>query len=121
MKALVGAFNQEKALLVGAFSVIVQLHRLIDLRHYLGVALGGAGQRHVAPLAGHQQRPRPLLDPRPGGQDVHNHILGSTGDGYCTNTDTNYSLSLIYLKKILEIQFCECTKYKTHILHRSRL
>ena len=33
MKALVGAFNQEKAL-VGAFSVIVQLHRLIHLRHY---------------------------------------------------------------------------------------
>ena len=33
VKALVGAFNQEKAL-VGAFSVIVQLH-LIDLRHYL--------------------------------------------------------------------------------------
>ena len=33
MKALVGAFNQEKAL-VGAFSVIVQLHRWIDLRHY---------------------------------------------------------------------------------------
>ena len=29
---VVGAFNQEKAL-VGAFSVIVQLHRLIDLRH----------------------------------------------------------------------------------------
>ena len=38
MKALVGAFNQEKAL-VGAFSVIVQLHRLIDLRHYLDVRL----------------------------------------------------------------------------------
>ena len=34
MKALVGAFNQEKAL-VGAFSVIVQLHRLIDLQLYL--------------------------------------------------------------------------------------
>ena len=32
-KALVGAFNQEKAI-VGAFSVIVQLHRLIDLRLY---------------------------------------------------------------------------------------
>ena len=32
MKALVGTFNQEKAL-VGAISVIVQLHRLIDLRH----------------------------------------------------------------------------------------
>ena len=34
VKALVGAFNQEKAP-VGAFSVIVQLHRLTDLRHYL--------------------------------------------------------------------------------------
>ena len=33
VKALLGAFNQEKAL-VGAFSVIVQLHRLIHLRHY---------------------------------------------------------------------------------------
>ena len=33
VKALEGAFNQEKAL-VGAFSVIVQLHRLTDLRHY---------------------------------------------------------------------------------------
>ena len=33
MKAVVAAFNQEKAL-VGAFSVIVQLHQLIDLRHY---------------------------------------------------------------------------------------
>ena len=32
VKALVGTFNQEKAL-VGAVSVIVQLHRLIDLRH----------------------------------------------------------------------------------------
>ena len=41
MKAVVAAFNQEKAL-VGAFSVIVQLHRLIDLRHYLGVI--GPGQ-----------------------------------------------------------------------------
>ena len=39
MKAVVAAFNQEKAL-VGAFSVIVQLHRLIDLRHYPGLAGG---------------------------------------------------------------------------------
>ena len=31
VKVVVAAFNQEKAL-VGAFSVIVQLHRLIDLR-----------------------------------------------------------------------------------------
>ena len=34
MKALVGAFNQEKALVV-----IVQLHRLIDLRHYWDVTM----------------------------------------------------------------------------------
>ena len=33
MKAVVAAVNQEKAL-VGDFSVIVQLHRWIDLRHY---------------------------------------------------------------------------------------
>ena len=32
---IIAAFNQEKAL-VGAFSVIVQLHRLIDLRRYSG-------------------------------------------------------------------------------------
>ena len=32
VKAVVAGFNQEKAL-VGAFSVIEQLHRLIDLRH----------------------------------------------------------------------------------------
>ena len=38
MKALVGTSNQEKAL-VGAFSVIVQLHGLIDLRHYHVTAL----------------------------------------------------------------------------------
>ena len=38
MKAVVAAFNQEKAL-VGAFSVIVQLHRLIDSRHYPGQTL----------------------------------------------------------------------------------
>ena len=33
VKAVVAAFNQEKAL-VGAFSVIVQLHRWIGLQHY---------------------------------------------------------------------------------------
>ena len=32
VKAVVAAFNQEKAL-VGAFSVIVQLHRLIVYQH----------------------------------------------------------------------------------------
>ena len=42
---LIGAFNQEKAL-VGAFSVIVQLHRLIDLLHYLG-GVAWLGARHV--------------------------------------------------------------------------
>ena len=39
MKAVVAAFNQEKALVGGAFSVIVQLHRLIDLRHYFKAVL----------------------------------------------------------------------------------
>ena len=38
MKAVVAAFNQEKAL-VGTFSVIVQIHRWIDLRHYLVVVV----------------------------------------------------------------------------------
>ena len=33
VKVVVAAFNQVKAP-VGAISVIVQLHRLIDLRHY---------------------------------------------------------------------------------------
>ena len=42
MKALVGAFNQEKAL-VGAFSVIVQLNRWIGLQHYLEVQAQGGG------------------------------------------------------------------------------
>ena len=51
MKALVGAFNQEKAL-VGAFSVIVQLHRWIDLRHYYYVAsIMQSGHVHSAHAA----------------------------------------------------------------------
>ena len=41
MKAVVAAFNQEKAL-VGAFSVIVQLHRLIVYSTNLEHALVGA-------------------------------------------------------------------------------
>ena len=45
MKALVGAFNQEKAL-VGAFSVIVQLHRLIVY----------STNRHVTLVTGHVSR-----------------------------------------------------------------
>ena len=52
MKALVGAFNQEKAL-VGAFSVIVQLHRLMDLRHYqirLSGELGIATEEVMSPV-----------------------------------------------------------------------
>ena len=42
MTVLVGAFNQEKAL-VGAFSVIVQLNRWIGLQHYLEVQAQGGG------------------------------------------------------------------------------
>ena len=62
MKALVGAFNLEKAL-VGAFSMIVQLHRLIDLRHYkiqykftkpeLGAGGGGGCPAQLLPARGY--------------------------------------------------------------------
>ena len=68
MKALVGAFNQEKAL-VGAFSVIVQLHRLIDLRHYSSPDVveeeGGVDEHHMEeedpPGEGHPEQ----VDVRP--------------------------------------------------------
>ena len=43
MKALVGAFNQERAL-VGAFSVIVQVHRLIIYSTSPGGGLRRAGE-----------------------------------------------------------------------------
>ena len=56
VKAVV-AFNQEKAL-VGAFSVIVQLHRLIDLRHYLLLVsdyyIGGHMTHGAAPGTGQE-------------------------------------------------------------------
>ena len=45
MKALIGTFNQEKAL-IGAFSVIVQLHRLIVY----------STNRHVTLVTGHVSR-----------------------------------------------------------------
>ena len=44
MKALVGAFNQEKAL-VGAFSVFVQLHQLIVYNTTEGRGCAAAGAR----------------------------------------------------------------------------
>ena len=44
MKAVVAAFNQEKAL-VGAFSVIVQLHRLIV---YTALVLGQVSRRRTS-------------------------------------------------------------------------
>ena len=53
MKAVVAAFNQEKAL-VGAFSVIVQLHRLIvnstsvDIVYLSGTHLAGLQAPHGA-------------------------------------------------------------------------
>ena len=42
MKALIDVFNQEKALLVGAFSVIVLLHRLIVYSSVLAAALSAS-------------------------------------------------------------------------------
>ena len=65
MKALVGAFNQENAL-VGAFSVIVQLHRLIDLRHYYLLISTAAG---TIPLSTQWQSSRGHM------QDVHLYTL----------------------------------------------
>ena len=53
MKALVGAFNQERAL-VGAFSVIVQVHRLIVYSTSPGGGLrraGEGGEGRAAPRA----------------------------------------------------------------------
>ena len=90
MKALVGAFNQEKAL-VGAFSVIVQLHRLIDLRHYQGRQArelparrpGGRGGQHGVhgglraggPLPQHRGQPRGLL--QRGADPGHRQVRGA--------------------------------------------
>ena len=70
MKVVVAAFNQEKAL-VGAFSVIVQLHRLIvysTLGHILHSGRDGAGGDQDVP---HRPRPLPQVrrghdQPRPG-------------------------------------------------------
>ena len=70
-KAVVATFNQEKAL-VGAFSVIVQLHQLIDLRHYsthLTVvcgAGGGGGGAAVPGAAAAVPGPGPPAQPGPG-------------------------------------------------------
>ena len=58
VKAIVAAFNQEKAL-VGAFSVIVKLYRLIDLRHYTGHCAITHGNLQTVPgyeISGLQKR-----------------------------------------------------------------
>ena len=55
--SVVATFNQEKAL-VGAFSMIVQLNRLIDLRHYLLLVsdyyIGGHMTHGAAPGTGQE-------------------------------------------------------------------
>ena len=56
MKALVGAFNQEKAL-VGAFSAIVQLRRLIVCNTNPVQALGDGGRLVGEDLLGQVARP----------------------------------------------------------------
>ena len=61
MKALVGAFNQEKAL-VGAFSVIIQLHRLIV---YTALVPGLSSEVGVAGVCtGSGDPPHPGLAPQ---------------------------------------------------------
>ena len=71
MKALVGAFNQEKAL-VGAFSVITNLR--MELFQALTITHLHSGNHEspvtvdIAAVAGPPPRPRPGLDP-PGARD----------------------------------------------------
>ena len=74
MKALVGAFNQEKAL-VGAFSVIVQLHRLIALRHYLH-SCGEAGLRGGRVVHARRGQPRARAQQHPRHVRGPGHVLG---------------------------------------------
>ena len=87
MKALVGAFNQEKAL-VGAFSVIVQLNRLIDLRHYRGDDGGSLAAPPRSPAhTGHSE------DGGDGGhsagqQGASGHFRGHYRGGRVTTGDT---------------------------------
>ena len=69
MKAVVAAFNQEKAL-VGAFSVIVQLHRLTDLRHYSNCCPSLEDGEDEGAARGSEERRgerRPVLLLRPAG------------------------------------------------------
>ena len=78
MKALVGAFNQEKAL-VGAFSVIVQpvmepMYRFTALVQDLGVA-APAGERQAGP--GGALRPRRHVR----GQEAVLHLAADREDG----------------------------------------
>ena len=71
MKALVGAFNQEKAL-VGAFSVIIQ-PVVEPMEHYTALLITHASSPHQTPGTGaaHPDPPPPSLlrcqQPRPGG------------------------------------------------------
>ena len=77
MKAVVAAFNQEKAL-VGAFSVITNLRICFGwnfLKHYL-VVVGGGEAEQLGPL--------PVPEPGPGeGVDLHlhRHSVGGTPGG----------------------------------------
>ena len=97
---LVGTFNQEKAL-IGAFSMILQLHRLIVCSTSLLTRVHGGGQVTVAPppaLGGRPQQPglhpRHLglprghvhvinVDVRPGarGADKYPRLLRGSGVG----------------------------------------
>ena len=80
MKAVVAAFNQEKAL-VGAFSVIVQLHRWIALRHW----------SLACPCPGTTQGAGGNLSPKICGVNTGSHIYIDAGAG----RDTQAALTAV--------------------------
>ena len=82
MKAVVAAFNQEKAL-VGAFSVIVQLHRLIVYSTISNTSF-------TAPGPGDTE---PAVQPAVSNCDIHAHQLSQYFE----------RLNIIFVKKVLDI------------------
>ena len=101
MKALVGAFNQEKAL-VGAFSVIVQLRlKHYNLSCYRGHGtLGGEQQVWLAAGQRHQQTVVLERDPPEAGAG-HRGGLHREPEGAGSISRDHSSLSTVYTPPVL--------------------
>ena len=82
MKAVVAAFNQEKAL-VGAFSVIVQFHRLIVYSTSLGVDVRPPAAQLHAPLLHHPHEGRQRVAPSQRGRHGDVAALGHESIDSC--------------------------------------